>query len=255
MRAIMTIARRDFRSTFLSPKAGAIFFVFLLFMGLFFYSFIGEFLQIQMNSAQTGGQGATLEQLLKAIFYNLHFVMILIIPAVTMATFSEEKKTHTLRLMQSAPISASHIVLGKFIAVVGVMSIVLFASMVFPAFLVKFGNPDMGVILTSYLGVFLLIMAQLAFGLWVSSLTSHQFMAFIFTMLGLFALLILNWLAKSISQGASILESVLKYLASTEHLDSFLKGMISVADVTYFVCFTALFLFLTNVVLDSQRWR
>ena len=73
-------------------------------------------------------------------------------------------------------------------------------------------------------------------------------------MFGVFLLLILNWLAPGIS-GGGLMESVIKYIASTEHLDVFFKGMITVSDVTYFLCFIALFLFFTNVVLDSQRWR
>ncbi len=124
----------------------------------------------------------------------------------------------------------------------------------YPLYTIRYGNPDVGVILASYVGIFLLMCAQVAFGLWVSSMTTNQFMAFLFTMFGLFLLLILNWIAPNIGSGG-IGESVVKYLASTDHLDMFLKGVISVSDVTYFLCFIGLFLFFTNVVLDSQRWR
>ena len=131
---------------------------------------------------------------------------------------------------------------------------VLAVSAVYPLFIKAFGNPDGSLILTSYLGIFLLMCAQLAFGLWVSSMTTNQFMAFLFTMFGLFLLLILNWLAPSFNSGG-LFEGLLKYIASTDHLDVFFKGMLTVNDVAYFVCFAALFLFFTNVVLDSQRWR
>ncbi len=192
--------------------------------------------------------------MIRALFYNLHFILILIVPAVTMATFAEDKKTQVYRLLQTAPATATQIVFGKFLAVAGLMTAVLLSTLIYPLFLMKYGNPDLGVIASSYLGAFLLVMAQLSFGLWVSTLTSSQIMAFLFTMLGLFGLLILNWLASGLS-GTGILEKVLQYIASTEHLDSFLKGMITVADTIYFLLFTALFLFLTNIVLDSQRWR
>ena len=85
-------------------------------------------------------------------------------------------------------------------------------------------------------------------------MTSNQFMAFLFTMFGLFMLLILNWIAPNIT-GGGWSEGAVKYLASTSHLDVFFKGMITVTDTVYFVAFTATFLFFTNVVLDSQRWR
>jgi ABC-2 type transport system permease protein len=121
-------------------------------------------------------------------------------------------------------------------------------------FVIHYGNPDTSLVLTAYLGVFLLMCSQLAFGLWISSMTSNQFMAFLFTMFGLFMLLILNWAAPKItSEGIS--EKVVKYIASTDHVDVFFKGMLSVQDTMYFLCFTATFLFFTNVVLDSQRWR
>jgi ABC-2 type transport system permease protein len=254
MGAVLTIARRDFRSAFASPKAAAIFFFFLMTMGFFFYNFVATLLEMQSRAPTMGGEAPNLEQLIRAIFYNLHFTLILIVPAITMATFSEERKNQSFRLLQTAPVTATQIVLGKFLAIVGLMSVVLLASSVFPLFLVKYGNPDTGIIWSSYLGIFLLVCSQLAFGLWVSSMTKNQIMAFIFTMFGLFMLLVLNWLAPNLA-GNDFFETILKYLASTDHLDVLFKGMITVSDVTYFVLFTITFLFFTNVVIDSQRWR
>ena len=171
-----------------------------------------------------------------------------------MASFAEEKKSQAIRLLQTAPVTATQIVIGKFLAAAGLIGLVLVASSVYPLFIAKFGNPDVGVILTSYLGLFLLMCSQVAFGLWISSMTNNQFMAFLFTMFGLFLLLILNWIAPNITAGGT-LEAVVRWIASTDHLDVFFKGMLTVSDVTYFLCFIATFLFLTNVVLDSQRWR
>lgn len=253
MGAVLTIARRDLAAYFNSMKGSVIFWFFLIFMGFFFQSFIFTFVELQQRAPMMGGEAPTLEQLLTAIFNNLHFILLLVVPAVTMATFSEERKTHVLRLLQTAPISATQIVLGKFVACAGLMALVLLASSIYPFFTKMYGNPDIGPILTSYLGIFLLMCSQIAFGLWVSSMTANQFIAFVFTMFGLFLLLILNWIAPNIASGGA--EGVIKYLASTTHLDVFFKGMLSVADVTYFILFTILFLFFTNVVLDSQRWR
>ena len=254
MGAALAIAKRDFKAVFCSPKGGAIFFFFLIFMGIFFLSFIFTFEEMQQRAPMMGGQAPTLEQLLKALFYNLHFILVLVIPAITMASFAEEKKSQAIRLLQTAPVTATQIVIGKFLAAAGLIGLVLVASSVYPLFIAKFGNPDVGVILTSYLGLFLLMCSQVAFGLWISSMTNNQFMAFLFTMFGLFLLLILNWIAPNITAGGT-LEAVVRWIASTDHLDVFFKGMLTVSDVTYFLCFIATFLFLTNVVLDSQRWR
>ena len=255
MNAVMTIAWRDIRSYFASPKGGAIFFFFLGFMGFFFQNFIVTFMEMTARAPMYGGEAPTLEQLLRALFYNLHFILILVVPAVTMSSFSEERRNQTLRLLMTSPVTATQIVFGKFLAAAAVLALVLACSAVYPLFIKAYGNPDTGVILTSYLGLFLLMCGQLAFGLWVSSMTTNQFMAFLFTMFGLFLLLILNWMAPKIGGGAGLIADVIKYVASTDHLDVFFKGLLTVSDVGYFLCFTALFLFFTNAVLDSQRWR
>jgi ABC-2 type transport system permease protein len=254
MSAALTIAKRDLRAFFGSPKAAAIFWFFLMFMGFFFNNFVHMFMQMSSQAPMMGGQAPTLEQLLRALFYNLHFILLLIVPAVTMASFSEEKKSQAIRLLQTSPVTATQIVFGKFFASAGLLAAVLLASSVYPIFTMVYGNPDGAVILTSYLGIFLLMCSQIAFGLWVSSMTSNQFMAFLFTMFGLFLLLILNWIAPNMS-GGGMTETVLKYLASSDHLDAFFKGTISVSHTAYFLCFAAAFLFFTNVTLDSQRWR
>lgn len=252
--ATWTIARRDLAAFFTSPKGMAIFFFFLMFMGIFFNSFMQTFVEMQQRAPAMGGQAPTLEQLLTALFHNLHFILILIVPAVTMASFSEENKNHSIRLLYTAPIRPLYIVLGKYLATLMMMTMVLLASTIFPLFTIRYGNPDIGVILSAYLGLFLLISSQLALGIWISSMTKNQFLAFLFTMFGLFLLLILNWLAPNLS-GGGLMEEVLKYLASMEHLEHMMKGMISLKDVFYFICFTSLFLFFTNVILDSRRWR
>lgn len=254
MGSVFTIARRDILGYLSAPKAAGVFWFFLIFMGFFFQSFVYTFVEMQQRAPMYGGQAPGLEQLIRALFQNLHFILLLVIPAVTMASFSEEKKTQSFRLLQTAPVKSVQIVFGKFFAVLGIMGLVLLCSSVYPLYTIVYGDPDVGPILSSYLGVFLLMSSQLAFGLWISSMTTNQFMAFLFTMFGLFLLLILNWIAPNISGGGAA-EEVVKYLASTTHLDNFLKGMITVADVTYFLCFTALFLFFTVIVLDSQRWR
>jgi ABC-2 type transport system permease protein len=254
MNPVLTIAWRDIRSYFATPRGSIIFFLFLGIMGFFFYNFISTFMEMTQRAPMYGGEAPTLEQLLRAFFFNLHFFLTMAIPIVTMSSFSEERRNQTIRLLQTSPVTATQIVLGKFFAAAGLLALVLVCSVVYPLFIKAYGNPDVGVILTSYLGMFLIMCAQIAFGLWVSSMTNSQITAAIFTLFGLFALLVLNWVAPSISS-QGILQNVIKYVASTDHLETLFKGMLTVSDVTYFLCFAAMFLFFTNVVLDSQRWR
>ena len=250
----LTIAAKDIRSYFSSLKGWAIFWFALFFMAIFFWSFVSTFLELQQQAPMMGGSPPSLNQLLTAIFHNLHFILLLVVPAITMASFAEEKKSQTIRLLQSSPISTTQIVLGKFLGAAILLGLVIVASTVFPLFVILYGNPDPGPVISSYVGIFLLMMAQIAFGMWVSSLCENQFMAFLFTMGGVFLLMILNWIAPNLTTDTS-LEAIAKYLASTTHLDNLFKGLITISDVTYFVAFTSIFLFLTHFSIDSLRWR
>lgn len=254
MNSIFTIAQRDFLAYYQSIKGGIVFWFFLIFMGFFFYSFVYTFMELQKQAMSFGGETPRLSQLTTAVFQNLHFILLLVVPAITMASFSEDKRNQVDRLLQTAPVTVMQIVLGKFLACVGVLTLVLLASSVYPLFTVVYGNPDLGPILTSYLGMFLLLCSQVALGIWVSSMTSNQFVAFLFTMFGLFLLLILNWIAPNITS-TGWMEQIVKYLASTTHLDNFFKGLITIQDIVYFLAFSSLFLFFTQMSLDSKRWR
>ena len=254
MNSVYVIARRDFMSYFYSLKGSIVFWFFLIFMGFFFHSFVYTFVEYQSQAAGYGSGGPTLSQLLTAIFHNLHFILLLIVPAVTMSSFAEEKRSQVDRLLQTSPISMFQIVLGKFFASVSILGLVLVASMVFPAYTLIYGNADLSSILSAYLGVFLLMASQVSLGIWVSTMTKNQFIAFIFTMFGLFLLLILNWVAPNITSSGST-EQFVKYLASTTHLDNFFKGLITVSDVTYFILFTVTFFMFSHVSLDSLLWR
>lgn len=254
MSPVITIGFRDLRAYFSSMKGAVTFFFMLMFMGLFFQSFCTTYLQLQEQSSQYGGQAPGLSQLLTAIFQNMHFILLFIVPAVTMSSFAEEKKTQVDRLLLTAPVSTTQIVGGKFFAAASILGLVLLASSVFPLFLFTYGNPDVGPILTSYLGIFLLMCSQVAIGLWISSMVSHQFLAFLFTAFALFLMLILAWIAPNLAS-TGMAEEFVKYLASTSHLDNFFNGLLSVADLSYFLIFSGIFLFFTHVSVDAQRWR
>jgi ABC-2 type transport system permease protein len=254
MGPILTIARRDLFAYYHSLRGGIVFWFFLLFIGMFFNSFIQAFFEMQQRAMSFGGDAPRLGQLMTAVFQNLHFVLLLIVPAITMASFAEENRTQVFRLLQTAPISVFQIVMGKFLAGLGLLTLVLLASTLYPLYLVIYGNPDVGPILSSYLGMLLLMASHLALGIWISSMVNNQFIAFVVTMFGLFLLLILNWIAPNVTS-TGWAEQVLKYFASTTHLDNFFKGLLTVQDIVYFIAFVSLFLFLTHVSIDSKRWR
>lgn len=251
---ITAIAAKDLKSSLVSFKAWSVIFFFLIFMGIFFFNYIDTYVSMQNQAPDLNTSSPSIEQLIYAIFSVLHFVLILVIPALTMGTFAEEKKNQTLILLQSSPLSTFEIIMGKFFAVICLMTFVLAGSSIYIAYLLLYGNPDPFVIASSYLGFFLLIATHLAFGIWISTLCKNQFLAFIFSMLGLFFLLIINALSGSL-KGDGLGPTILKYLGTSDHIDSFLKGVISTADISYFLCMTVLFLFFAAVSYDIQRWR
>lgn len=254
MRAAYSIASRDFKANIFSLKGASIMFFFMIILGVFFQSFVYTFVEMIDQAPSMGVEAPSMDRLVQAVFHNLNFILLLALPAITMASFSEEKKSKLDRLLLSSPVRPAEIVLGKFLASLGIVCSVLLGSSVYMIFLCTYGNPDPGLILSSYLGIHLLSFSHIAFGLWVSALTSHQFLSFIFTMGGLLLMLILNWIAPNISSSDG-LEGFIKYLASSTHLEPFLKGSISISHSAYFLLVTILFLFLSTLQVESERWK
>ena len=245
---------KELRCDTSSLKFWAIIFFFLLFMGVFFFSYVDAFVGLTRSAHDAGKLVPDLSQMSSSFFGIFHFILLLIVPAMTMGSFAEEQQKKTIKLLLSSPLRAVEVVSGKFLALMASMSVVLLASGVFPLFLIIYGHPDLGLLLSCYLGIFVLLGSHLAFGMWVSSLVHNQFVAFLFTMLGLFLLLIMNTVAESI-KGNGISHQVLKYLGASEHLTSFLKGYLVVSDIVYFVVFALFFLSLTCLSYNALKWK
>ena len=159
-----------------------------------------------------------------------------------------------MRLLLSAPISSSTIVLGKFFVSCFALMITLLLSSTYIFYLFFYGNPDFGTVISSYIGLYLLICSQTAFGLWVSSLTEKPILAFLFTLFGLFFFVIINFFTPIIESNTA-LHSVVRYLGYQEHLNNLFNGLIRVSDISYFLVFTACFLAFATTSTERQRWR
>lgn len=248
----LAIAKRDIAGFFATLRGPAILWFFLLFTGIFFWSFVNTFLEFQ-NSPQAT-DAPSLEQLIAAVFQNIQFILMLVIPAVTMSAFSEERQAKTFRLLRSAPLTSWQIVAGKMIGGCAIIALVILATIPLIGYAMIYGNPDPGPILTSYFGLMLLMVAQVAFGVFISAITHHQFLSFVFTLCGLFFSMILSWIARSLTQN-DVGQSLMRYLSTTHHLDPLLKGLVSVYDVAYFVLLAAAFVLLTVYAIDAEDAR
>lgn len=232
-----TIFRKELRIYFVSPLAYAFLGVFLFLAGLFFY----------LGIALTG------EASLRVMLGNLAISMLFVLPMLTMRHFAEEQRAGTFEMLMTSPISLNSLIVGKWLASWALCLVMLAGTLLFPAVLAYYSEPDWGVVFTSYLGLALCAGAFCAAGLFASSLTDDQVAA---GMAGI-VILLPFWL---IGNAAKMVETerwreLLEQLALLPHLTSFTKGVIDTADLAWFASFTFVFLFLTYRTLESRRWR
>ncbi len=236
MRDVLTLWKKELRIYFVSPLAYVFLSAFLFLAGLFFY----------LGVTLTG------EASLRVLLGNLAITQLFVLPMLTMRHFAEERRLGTLELLMTAPVSLGAIVIGKWLASLTLCLLMFLGTLVFPAVLAYYGDPDWGVVFTSYLGLVGVASAFCAAGLFASSLTDDQVAA------GLIGIVILLpfWL---VGRAEALLPEAwadtVRPLSVLVHLDSFNRGVLDTADLFYFVAFTGVFLFLTFRSLESRRWR
>src|ERR1051325_6345669 len=152
----------------------------------------------------------------------------------------------------TSPVSVTQIVLGKFIGAFLFVLVMLLLTAVYPAILLAYGNPEIGVMLCGFLGLLLLATAFLAVGLLTSSFTENQIIAAVSCLVLLLLLYVISWPAETASE---TMGAVLRYLSLTEHFSEMVKGVIDTKDVVYFTTVIVLSLFLTQRSVESLRWR
>jgi ABC-2 type transport system permease protein len=179
-------------------------------------------------------------------------LFLFIIPAISMRLLAEEQRTGTVELLLTNPVQEWEIVVGKFLAAIMLLLVMLALTLLYPIFLFVFGNPDRGPILTGYLGVFLQAAAFMAVGLWASSLTQNQIVAAIVA----FGALLLLWLSDNLGQflGGTI-GSIVSYASVINHFQQFPQGVINSQDVIYYVTLVAAGLVLSTLSLQARRFR
>ncbi len=255
MRNIWLIAKRDMGSYFNSPIFYVVTTVFLIIYSYIFINILSFFSMQSMQSGQFQQMGMALninEMVIEPSFQNMAVILLLIIPIITMRSFSEEKKSKTFRLLLSSPVHLKEIVLGKFFACMIVVGLMVLLSSYSVIFLFFIGEPDIGPVLTGYLGVLLMAGCYVSVGVFASSLTENQIVAAVITFGFSLFMWVIGWGAQSADSSTG---QVLEYLSIIEHMDRFLKGMVETSDLTYYLSFIIFGLFLCHRTLDSNRWR
>lgn len=254
MRNVFTLAKKELRSYFASPIAFVVTGFFALVFGYFYVSILGYFLQTSMLGAQMGGpQTVNVNQMMiRPLMLNMTVVFLFVLPLITMRTYSEEKRSGTIELLLTSPVTDAEIILGKFAGAMGLYCAMLAVSLLHLALLFKFGNPEWKPIVTAYLGLILFGGCFISVGLFISSLTSNQIVAGMITFAVFLLLWVIDWIGQQAGPRA---QAVLSYMSITGHLEDFLKGVIDTKHLVYYLSFISFGLFLTARSVDSERWR
>ncbi len=237
MRNISAITNRELLSLFCSPVAYIVIAGFLLITGV-----------LAMDAFQPG-QPATL----RVVFGFAPYVLAIIVPAIVMRTISEEYRSGTIEALMTTPLSDTELVLGKFLASLIFYVIMLATTVAYYVLMAIYGNPDLGASLAAYLGLLLVGIAFIAVGVFASSLTSNQIVAW---MIAAVPLIVFVWFSGFIvGKAEGWLREVFRRIDINWHVSQFNRGLVGTESVIFFLGTAILFLFLAVKVVESRRWR
>jgi ABC-2 type transport system permease protein len=233
MRQVLPIFKKEFRSYFVSPIAYIVISIFLIVTGWFFFSTFFLFNQASVRN----------------FFALLPIIFAFVIPAVTMRLVSEELSIGTYELLLTMPVTFREVVLGKFLAATAFVAAMLVPTLAYPLIVAFLGDLDWGPVIGGYLGAILLGASFSAVGLFASSLTRNQIVAFIIGVAICFALVLID---KILFFVPSWLAGVLETLGADSHFENISKGILDSRDILYFLSLTFLSLYATHLILEEK---
>jgi len=241
---ILAIAGRELRSLFLSFMAWAILAVVAGLLGYLFLLQLDFYITNQPQLLGINDPPGVTEVVVGSLFGNAAIVLLLVVPLVTMRTFTEERRSGTLALLYSAPVSMTEIVLGKYLGVLAFLGLVLLIIAAIPLALLSGGTLDFGLYGAGLLGLALLVASFAAVGVFMSSLTHYPAVAAVAT----FGILLLSWV---LALGGA--DSAIAYLSLLRHYEPFLRGVFDSGDAAFHVLLIVAFMVLTVRRLDADR--
>lgn len=259
MRNFLAIFKREIKSYFSSPIAYVVIGLFLILAGIFFYLIVSNFVQMCMRVDMMAQQYRQAPQkmninmmAIRPIMHNLSLFALFFLPLVTMRLYSDEKRTGTIELLMTSPVTNWQAILGKFAAAGTLFLVMLAGTFVYIIFLFLYGTPEIGPILTGYLGLLLIGLSYLSFGLFFSTLTDNQIIAAVSAFVFILVFWAIGWVSGIVSP---TLGHTLTNFSLIEHFDDFAKGVLDTKHVVYYVSFIFMGLFLSFVSIESARWR
>src|SRR4051812_3650185 len=254
MRNIVAIAQKELKSYFSSPIAYIVLGFWALLYGYFFFALLQFFVRQSMQMGQFQGPQAmnVNQQMIRPLVQNVTILVLFLMPMVTMRTYSEEKRSGTIELLLTSPITDWQIILGKFFGAMALYAAMLGVTLIHLAVLFIYGRPEWKPIATAYLGLLLLGGCFISLGLFISSLTKNQIVAGMVTFAVFLLLWIITWIG---SFSGPTVDQLTQYLSIVQHLDDFGKGVLDTTHIIYYLSFITFGLFLTAKSVDSERWR
>lgn len=244
MVSIFTITKRELRSYFSSLTAYTVIAAFLVVSGYFYHANMVMFVTYAGSDVRLG--------LWQQTFYDMRFVLVSLLPLLTMRLFAEEKKLGTIELLFTNPLRDVDIIIGKYLACMLVLVLMIVLTFLYPALLAAVFSLDPGPVAAGYLGIFLMGAACLSCGMFLSSLTENQIVAAMSTVGVLLFLWFIDWNEGIAGSTAMV---VLHQLSLSDHFFNFIRGVIDLDDVVYYLSVILLFLFFTRCSLASRQWR
>lgn len=257
MRNILAVAGKELRSYFHSPVAYVVLAAYTLQCGYFFYSFTATYVMQTFRMQSMGGMGAPAmginNYIVRPLFEGvLSIIMLLLIALITMRLYPEEKRTGTIELLLTSPLTDMQIILGKFLGALSLYVFMLIITFLYVGTLFLYGKPAFLPFLAQALGFLLFGGALLALGMWISTFTQNQIIAAVVSFAFFLLIYVLNWVTAYSSGPVS---RVFSYLAFTTHYQNFAKGVVDLKDLVYYLSVIVLGIFLTARSVEALKGR
>lgn len=266
MKTVWVLFAKEMKALFSSWIAYVVLIAFTLVSGVSFYVSMQMFIILTRYSDKVeegvARQGWNLLENLISPVYNLVFLLLfLIVPSITMRLFAEEKKMRTEELLLTSPVRVGEIVLAKYLAAAALVMVMMISFAIFPVIVIHYGQPtpDWGPILTGYLGLLLIGISLAAIGIFASSTTENQIVAFVLTVAMEMLLLIVSQAAVALGAvkvGGQVINlgNLLRAFSVNDHFMPLVMGIVRLSDIVYFLTMIAFMLWATKQSIESTRW-
>ncbi|HRQ44325.1 MAG TPA: ABC transporter permease subunit [Candidatus Goldiibacteriota bacterium] len=248
--------KKELKIFFSQPIAYVLISVFVAIAGYFFAGITNYYSEVSLRSMNSYQQNmfdlTMLDGIFRPWFYNVAFILLLIMPLITMRAFAEEKREGTMELLFTFPVSDAAVVAAKFCGAYTVF-LAMLAGALSPVVMLRFSSGfDIAPVAGGFIGLMLLGAAFIMLGTFISGLTENQIVAAVVTFAVLMFIWIIEWLSSVVDPAVG---RVLSNISIIRHYDSFSKGVIDTADLVYYAVFIFIFYFLSLRVLESKQWR